>query len=68
MRLKDARVIVTGSSSGIGRAIAFEFARRGARVALASRNRPALEEVAALIKSEGGSAGLIVAQPQACAV
>ena len=59
MRLKNARVIVTGASSGIGRAIAVEFARRGARVALASRNRPALEEVAASIKADGGSAVVI---------
>ena len=59
MRLKNARVIVTGASSGIGRAIALEFGRRGARLALASRNRAALEEVAALIKAEGGSAVVI---------
>ena len=56
MRLKNACVIVTGASSGIGRAIAVEFGRCGARLALASRNRTALEEVAAAIKTEGGSA------------
>jgi short-subunit dehydrogenase len=59
VQLKNARVIVTGASSGIGRAISLEFGRRGARIALASRNRQALEEVAALIKAEGGSAIVI---------
>ena len=59
MRLKDARVIVTGASSGIGRAIALEFGRRGARLALAARNQTALDEVAAAIKAEGGSAVVI---------
>jgi short-subunit dehydrogenase len=59
LRLNQARVIVTGASSGIGRAIALEFGRRGARLALASRNRPALEEVAGLIKAAGGSAVVI---------
>ena len=59
MRLKNARVVVTGASQGIGRAIGLEFARRGAQVALASRNQPALEEVAASIKAEGGSAVVI---------
>jgi short-subunit dehydrogenase len=59
VQLKNARVIVTGASQGIGRAIALEFGRRGARLALASRNRQALDEVAALVKAEGGSAIVI---------
>jgi short-subunit dehydrogenase len=59
VQLKNARAIVTGASSGIGRAIAIEFARRGARLALASRNRPELDDVAALIKAQGGTAVVI---------
>jgi len=59
VQLKNARVIVTGASQGIGRAIALEFSHRGARLVLASRNRPALDEVAGLIKAEGGSALVI---------
>jgi short-subunit dehydrogenase len=56
MRLKDARVIVTGASSGIGRAMALEFARRGARVALAARSEQALHELATEIRGKGGDA------------
>ena len=56
MRLKDARVIVTGASSGIGRAIAVEFARRGAQVAVAARNLRALDELASSIRDQGGTA------------
>ncbi|HEY9287830.1 MAG TPA: SDR family NAD(P)-dependent oxidoreductase [Candidatus Dormibacteraeota bacterium] len=56
MRLNNARVIVTGASSGIGRAIAIEFAHRGAQLALAARNAEALDQLASSIRAEGGVA------------
>lgn len=59
LKLQGANVIVTGPSSGIGRAIAVEFAHRGARVALASRNGQALEELAKSIRADSGYAVVI---------
>ncbi len=47
MRLRDKTVIVTGASSGIGRATAIAFARADANLVLASRNEQALNELAA---------------------
>jgi NAD(P)-dependent dehydrogenase (short-subunit alcohol dehydrogenase family) len=41
----DKVAVVTGASSGIGRATAHEFARRGFRVVVAARNKPSLDEV-----------------------
>ena len=53
--LDDRVAIIVGSATGIGRATAFDFARAGARVALADING-AGEEVAAEIRSNGSDA------------
>jgi NAD(P)-dependent dehydrogenase (short-subunit alcohol dehydrogenase family) len=50
----DKVVLVTGATSGIGRAVALRFAESGARVVAAGRNAEALREVSAAIKSAGG--------------
>ncbi|MFA9201301.1 MAG: SDR family NAD(P)-dependent oxidoreductase [Cypionkella sp.] len=47
--------VVTGSSRGIGRAIAERLAQRGARVVISSRKQDACEEVAGSINSAFGS-------------
>jgi len=48
--------IVTGASSGIGRALATALARQGARVALAARRGEALAKIAGEITRQGGTA------------
>lgn len=46
MDLKDAHVLITGGSRGIGAAMARHFARAGARVSVAARSTEALQAVA----------------------
>ena len=48
------QVIVTGASSGIGRATALRFGRAGASVLAVGRSEAALAEVAAAVEREGG--------------
>jgi len=54
--LQDRIVVVTGASSGIGRATAQLLARHGAHVILVSRTEEKLEELKAEIEREGGQA------------
>lgn len=53
---KENVVWITGASSGIGRAMAFEWARSGYKVAISSRRKEVLETVADEIKNSGGEA------------
>jgi NAD(P)-dependent dehydrogenase (short-subunit alcohol dehydrogenase family) len=60
-RRGDSRqvVVITGASSGIGRETARRFARRGARLVLASRSASALETVAAECRELGADARVV---------
>lgn len=59
--MTETVVVITGASSGIGRATAHEFARQGATLFLAARDRTALHDVAEECHRFGGQARFIVA-------
>lgn len=66
--LEGKVAIVTGASSGIGKAAAMLFAREGAGIVLVARRRPELDAVASLISQEGGRAVAVAGDVQEEAV
>ncbi len=56
MKLKDKVCIVTGAASGIGKEIAFTYAREGGKVVIADLNKDAAQATADEITKGGGTA------------
>lgn len=56
MRLQNRIALITGAGRGIGRAVAEQFGREGARVAVADLTLESAREVAGAIEKAGGSA------------
>ena len=52
--IRGSRAIVTGASSGIGREVARELARQGAKVVLVARREDRLQQLANEISADGG--------------
>jgi NAD(P)-dependent dehydrogenase (short-subunit alcohol dehydrogenase family) len=59
--LAERIALVTGASSGIGRASAIELARRGAKVVASARRKPELDQLVGEISAAGGEACAFVA-------
>lgn len=61
MDFRGRSILITGASEGIGRALALELAKEGARLTLVARNHARLDEVASQVEALGGQAKVCVA-------
>src|SRR5688500_6476392 len=61
MELRGAVTVITGASSGLGRATALALAQKGGRVVVAARRLEPLEKLARSCEALGGSALAVVA-------
>src|ERR1700739_3658245 len=68
LKLKGRRALITGSSSGIGEAIARMLAEEGCAVVVHGRNRERAEKVAADIHAAGTAIGTLSTDEGAAAV
>ncbi len=59
--LNNKIALVTGASSGIGRAVALAYAREGAKVVVSDMNSAGGEETASMVRSQGGDAIFVAA-------
>jgi short-subunit dehydrogenase len=59
--IAGSRMLITGASQGIGRALAVAAARQGAKVLAAARHEDYLEELAKEVRAAGGTLEIVVA-------
>jgi 3-oxoacyl-[acyl-carrier protein] reductase len=60
MNIQSATILITGASQGIGQQMAIYFAKKGAQVIIAARNKSKLDETLNLINVVGGNATALV--------
>jgi len=66
MRLQDKSIVVTGASSGMGKAIVETFVREGASVVAVARRKERLEELASGLEGEAGKIVIFVGDVSKC--
>ncbi len=59
-KLEGKTAVITGASRGLGKAIAFLFAREGARVVISGRTQKDIEQNAAELRAEGLEAAAFI--------